>query len=172
MSLRSSLLRMAGLFHSQRRDREFQAELESHVQLHIDDFVRSGMNPAEARRQALIKLGGIEQTREAWRRQGGLPAIESLTQDVRYAFRAMRKNPGFTCIALLTLTLGIGANTALFSVVNGVLLNPLPYPHSEQLAILYQKSALADQGAVSYANFLDWQRQNETFLSMAAFREQ
>ena len=172
MSLRSFLLRVAGLFRSERRDREFDAELESHVQLHIDDFVRSGMSPAEARRQALIKLGGIEQTREAWRRQRGLPAIESIAQDLRYAVRAMRKNPGFTCIALLTLTLGIGANTALFSVVNGVLLNPLPYPHSEQLAILYQKSAIADQGAVSYLNFLDWQRQNETFSSMAAFRWQ
>ena len=172
MSLRSSLLRVAGLFHSERRDREFQAELESHVQLHVDDFVRSGMSLAEARRQALIKLGGIEQTRDAWRRQHRLPAIDSLAQDLRYAVRAMRKNPGFTCIALLTLTLGIGANTALFSVVNGVLLNPLPYPHSEQLAILYQKSSLADQGAVSYPNFLDWQRQNETFSSMAAFRNQ
>jgi predicted permease len=163
---------VAGLFHSESRDREFQAELESHVQLHIDDFVRSGMSLAEARRQALIKLGGIEQTRDAWRRQYRLPAIDSLAQDLRYAVRAMRKNPGFTCIALLTLTLGIGANTALFSVVNGVLLNPLPYPHSEQLAILYQKSSLADQGAVSYPNFLDWQRQNESFSSMAAFRNQ
>ena len=172
MSLRSSLLRLAGLFRSERRDREFEAELESHVQLHVDDFVRSGMSLAEARRQALIKLGGIEQTREAWRRQHGLPAIESLVQDVRYALRAMRKNPGFTCVALLTLTLGIGANTALFSVVNGVLLNPLPYRDAEQLTILYQKSAIADQGAVSYPNFLDWQRQNETFSSMAAFRWQ
>ena len=172
MSLRSSLLRLAGLFRSGRRDREFEAELESHVQLHIDDFVRSGMSVEEARRQALIKLGGIEQTREQWRRQRGVPAIESLAQDLRYAVRAMRKNPAFTCIALLTLTLGIGANTALFSVVNGVLLNPLPYPHSEQLAILYQKSTLADQGSVSYLNFLDWLRQNETFSSMAAFRQE
>ena len=172
MSLRSFLLRAAGLFRSQRRDREFEAELESHVQFHIDDFVRSGMSLAEARRQALITLGGVEQTREAWHRQHGLPPIESLVQDLRYAIRAMRKNPGFTAIALLTLTLGIGANTALFSVVNGVLLNPLPYPHSEQLAIVYQKSAIADQGAVSYLNFLDWQRQNETFSSIAAFRWQ
>src|SRR5215470_2533400 len=171
MSLRSSLLRMAGLFHSQRRDREFQAELESHVQLHIDDFVRSGMNPAEARRQALIKLGGIEQTREAWRRQGGLPAIESLTQDVRYAFRAMRKNPGFTCIALLTLTLGIGVNTALFSVVNGVLLNPLPYPHPEELVSLSQKLPPFDQFAISYPDFLDWTRMNHTFQALAAYRQ-
>jgi len=172
MSLRSRLSRLAGLFRSDRRDREFEAELESHIQLHIDDCVRSGMSPGEARRQALIKLGGIEQTREAWRQQHGVPVLESLVQDLHYAFRAMRKNPGFTCISLLTLALGIGANTALFSVVNGVLLNPLPYPHSERLAILYQKSAIADQGAVSYLNFLDWQRQNETFTSMAAFRQQ
>jgi predicted permease len=173
MSLRSSLVRLAGLFHRRElRDREFEAELQSHLQLHIDDYLRSGMSLAEARRQALIKLGGIEQTREAWRQQRGLPAIESLGQDLRYALRAMRKNPGFTSIALLTLTLGIGANTALFSVVNGVLLNPLPYPHSEQLAILYHKSGITDQGSVSYPNFLDWQRENQTFSSMAAFREQ
>ena len=114
MSLRSSLLRVAGLFHSERRDREFEAELESHVQLHIDDFVRSGMSLTEARRHALIKLGGIEQTREAWRRQHGLPGIESLAQDVRYAFRAMRKNPGFTCIALLTLTLALAQTLPCF----------------------------------------------------------
>ena len=108
MSLRSFLLRIAGLFRSERRDREFQAELESHVQLHIDDFVRSGMSLAEARRQTLIKLGGIEQTREAWHRQHGLPPIESLVQDLRYAIRAMRKNPGFTAIALRYASMASG----------------------------------------------------------------
>jgi len=82
MSLRSRLSRVAGLFRSDRRDREFEAELESHIQLHIDDCVRSGMSPGEARRQALIKLGGIEQTREAWRQQHGVPALESLVQDL------------------------------------------------------------------------------------------
>src|SRR5215470_883657 len=172
MSLRSFLLRAAGLFRSQRRDREFEAELESHLQLHIDDSVRSGMSPAEARRQALIKLGGIEQTREAWRRQNGLPAIESLAQDLRYAVRAMRKNPGFTCIALLTLALGIGANTALFSVVNGVLLNPLPYPHSERVMIVFSESKNFERQSVSYPNYLDWERQNKSFTSIAAFRDE
>src|ERR1700691_5435038 len=96
----------------------------------------------------------------------------TLLQDVRYAIRMLLKSSGFAAIAVLTLALGIGANTALFSVVNGVLLNPLPYPHSEQLVAVYGKTPGFDQGPVVYLNFLDWQRDTQTFSSMAIYRNQ
>src|SRR6266702_2026654 len=98
--------------------------------------------------------------------------METLLQDFRYGLRMLAKSPGFTAIAILTLALGIGANTALFSVVNGVLLNPLAYPHSGQLVALYGKTAGFDQAPIAYLNFLDWQRDTQTFSSMAIYRNQ
>src|SRR6202012_4271441 len=98
--------------------------------------------------------------------------MTALSQDLRYAIRMLYKSPGFAAIAVLTLALGIGANTALFSVVNGVLLNPLQYPHSDQLVAVTQKALGFDQGPVVYLNFLDWQRDNRTFSSMAVYRNQ
>jgi len=170
-ALRAMLARFAGLFDRDGRDSEWQAELESHLQMHVEDNLRSGMTHEEARRQALLKLGGIEKVTEAYRAQRGLPFLETSAQDVRFAFRGMRKNIGFTCVALLTLALGIGANSALFSVVNGVLLNPLPYPDSEQLTILYSSSKNFQHGSVSYPNFVDWEAQTKSFSSMTAFRD-
>src|SRR5215469_10208030 len=98
--------------------------------------------------------------------------MTTLSQDVQYAVRLLRRSPGFTAIAVLTLAVGIGANTALFSVVKGVLLNPLAYPHSEQLVAVYASTPGVDRGPIVYLNFLDWQRQNRTFSSMAAYRNQ
>jgi predicted permease len=96
--------------------------------------------------------------------------MSALLQDVRFALRMLLKSPGFAAIAILTLALGVGADTALFSVVNGVLLNPLPYPHSGQLAAVYEKNAGMDRAPISYLNFLDWQRQNQSFSSLAIYR--
>jgi len=98
--------------------------------------------------------------------------METLLQDLRYGLRMLAKSPGFTAIAILTLALGIGANTALFSVVNGVLLNPLAYPQSGQLVALYGKTPGFDQASINYPNFLDWQRDTQTFSSMAIYRNQ
>ena len=96
--------------------------------------------------------------------------MRSFLQDVRYSVRQMRKAPGFAVIAILTLALGIGANTAIFSVVNGVLLNPLPYPQPERLVVLFHDKPNFATGSISYPNFLDWQRENQAFESMAAYR--
>src|SRR5579872_7317983 len=137
--LRAWFMRLGGLFGKRRRDGELAAELESHVQMHVEDNLRAGMPPEEARRQALLKLGGVEQAKESYRDRRGLPWLETLAQDVRFGLRMLCKNPGFTAVAVLTLTLGIGANTAIFSVVDAVLLNPIPYPAANRLVVLWEQ---------------------------------
>ncbi len=168
--LRGWLARLFGLFHRKRREFEFAEELESHLAMHIEDNIRAGMSEEEARRVALIKLGGVTLTRERCHEQGGLPMLETLWQDLRYGLRMLRKNPGFSLIAILTLALGIGANAALFSVVNGVLLKPLPFPQPDQLITLHQSKPNFAAGAIPYPNFRDWQKENQTFSAMAIGR--
>jgi putative ABC transport system permease protein len=168
-TLRGWLVRWGGLFGKRRQDRELADELESHVQMHIEENLGRGMTPEEARRQALIKLGGIEQTKENYRDRRGFPLLESLVQDVRFGLRMLRKNPGFTAVAVLTLALGIGANTAVFTVLNKVLLDPLPYPQPDRLVQL-ERSFPEDTGAflISIPKFMVWRNQTRVFENFAA----
>jgi predicted permease len=168
--LRAWLLRCAGLFRNEQGGSEFSEELEAHLQMHIEDNLRSGMNPQEARRQALIKLGGVQQVKEKYSERGSLPLLEMLWSDIRFGARVLWKSRGFTIIAIVTLALGIGGNTAIFSIVSGVLLHPLPFPQAEQLVALHESKPNFNQGSISYPNFLDWQKNNRTFSAMAVAR--
>ncbi|HXM43127.1 MAG TPA: permease prefix domain 1-containing protein, partial [Bryobacteraceae bacterium] len=115
--LRAWLIRLTGLWPGARRDRDLSDEIEAHLQLHIDDNLRSGMSPAEARRDAMLKLGGIEPVKEAYRDRRTIPIVENLLRDTRYAIRQLRKNPAFTCTAILVLGLGLCASVAIFAFV-------------------------------------------------------
>jgi putative ABC transport system permease protein len=168
--VRAWFSRFVGLFGHARRERELAAELESHLALHMDDNLRAGMTAQEARREALMRLGGMEQTKELYRERRGILFVETLWQDMRYGLRMLRRAPGFALIAVLTMALGIGANTALFSVVNAVLINPLPYKQSDRLVAMYMSTSDSSKFAISYPNFLDWERDNRVFSAMAAFR--
>lgn len=168
-ALRGWLLRLFGLFSRQQREQEFAEELASHLHMHIEDNLRAGMSPEEARRQAHIKLGGVTQTQELYREQKGLPMLETLLHDLRFGLRMLIKRPGFTLIALLTLSLGIGANTAIFSVVNAVLLRPLPYAEAERLVWIGGWARNKDKEAgVTPADFLDYREQCQSFAQLAA----
>jgi predicted permease len=168
--LRAFWIRLKGLRSKSKADADFAAELETHLQMHTEENLRAGMTPGEARRQATIQLGGIEQTRQAYRERQTLPWLETLGQDVRFSLRMLQKSPGFTVIAIMTLALGIGANTAIFSIVNGVLLNPLPFPEPDRLMMLNQKEKNFEFASVSYPNFQDWRKDNRTFSAMAISR--
>jgi predicted permease len=129
-------MRFVGLFKRARRDRELTEEIESHLQLHIDDQVRAGTPPAEARRQALRRFGPRESIKESYRDRRGVPALESLLRDLQLAARGLRHSAGFTLIVVLTLGLGIGAVTAVFSLAHGVVFRPLSYAEPDELVWL------------------------------------
>ncbi|HUE24166.1 MAG TPA: ABC transporter permease [Bryobacteraceae bacterium] len=159
----SSLFR--NLFRKSGKERELNDEVHAYVRELTGEKVRSGMHYEEARRAAAIELGGVEQVKEAVRdvRRGHM--LEQLLQDIRYAARALRKNPGFTAVAMLALALGVGANTAMFSVVYGILLRPLPYPDADRIAVVYMHWLPWDnpRANMSMADFLDWKSQTTSF---------
>jgi putative ABC transport system permease protein len=167
------LLRLFGLFRKERSERELAAEMQCHLQLHIEENLHVGMTPQQARREALMKLGGLEQTKELYRERRGLPLLETLLQDLRYGLRTLRRNTGFTSVAILTLALGIGANTAIFSVVDAVLLRSLPFRGPERLVLVWNRGAEAaggDRTPLAVSDVLDWRAQSRSFDEIGAFQ--
>ena len=157
-------------FSRKKWEQEANDELRFHIEQQTAANIAAGMAPEEARRQAALQFGAIEGAKENCREQRRGFWLGTLLTDVRYGLRTLRKNPGFTAVAILTLALGIGANTAIFSVVQGVLLAPLPYTEPDRLVFVWQNNlTLKHLISVSYPDFLDWQRTARSFQQMAAF---
>jgi predicted permease len=162
--LRILALRIKGLFGKSRREIDLDAELQAHLAALTEENIRRGMTPDEARHAARREFGGVEQTKELYRERRGLPFLETLFYDIRFGARMLTKNPGFTIVAVLTLALGIGANTAIFSVVNAVLLRPLAYKNPDRLVTILHNG----DNPVAVANYIDWRDQSRSFEAVGA----
>lgn len=169
--LRAWWIRLTGLVTAGRRAWQFDAELESHIELHVEENLRRGMTPDEARRQALIALGGVQATREAYRDRGGFPVLDTLAQDVRFAIRMLRKAPGFTAASILILSIGIGANAAVFSLINALLIRPLNAGmlDTELMGVYSGERTRPDRYRMfSYPEYLDIRDRNSVFAGLLA----
>ncbi|HEU4834915.1 MAG TPA: ABC transporter permease [Pyrinomonadaceae bacterium] len=171
MKLRAWLSRIKGLFSKDARDRDFADELESHLQMHIDDNIRSGMSPQEARRVAVMKLGGVDQTKEAYRDRATIPFVESVVQDLRFTLRQLRKNPAFTVTATTMVALGIGASVAIFAFVDAALIKPLPYHDPAHLLYVTETAPDIPRGVLSYPDYVDWKKLNQVFDSLDVYNQ-
>src|ERR1700735_4507880 len=163
-----SLLR--NLFSSRHLAMDLDAEVRSHLAMLTQETPPPGVSPAQPQRHPRLELGGVDQVKEQVSEVRIGNWLHSVISDCRYVVRQLGRSPGFTIVSVLTLALAIGANTALFSVINGVLLNPLPYPHPEQLVTLHESKPNFNTGSISYPNFLDWQKDNRTLSAMAVSR--
>jgi len=160
--------RLCGTIRNKPRDVEFEAEIEEHVRLLAGRFRRQGMTPAAAMLAARRQFGNTALLQEDRRALRTVPAIEGLRGDLTYAARTLRKNPGFAAAAVVTLALGIGANTAIFSVCNAVLFKPLPYAEPDRIVMLWERQRNGERGTVAQANFADWRSESRSFSDMAA----
>src|SRR5215472_9043102 len=175
-AIRKVRLRVRSLFRRRRVECELDAELCFHLDQQMEENIVAGMEPDQARRAALCAIGDLTQHQEECRDMRGVNWIENLSQDLRYGLRTLRQAPGFAAVAILTLALGIGSNTAIFSVVEAALLRPLPYAQPDRLITLgeVRSQDVPDRLAmgtwnVSYPDFLDWRTQSKSFEALAGF---
>jgi macrolide transport system ATP-binding/permease protein len=161
--------RLKGLSGSSIRERELADELESHIQMQVDDNIRAGMSLQNARRDAQLRIGGIEAAKQAYRERSTIPSAETVLQDFRFAVRQLRKNPGFTFTAVVVFTLGIAASTAIFAFVDAALIKPLPYRDPSRLVALFESIPLGDRYHLSEDDYLDWKQLNHTFKSVDVY---
>ena len=169
-TLRGLLARALGLLRRTRRERELADEFESHMQHQVDANLRAGLGADEARRAALVKLGGLESAKEAYRDQAGVPIVEHAAQDMRFALRQLARNPGFTLTAICVLGLGIGASAALFAFVDAALIQPLPYRDPARLVSVTESAGeLSPRTPLSFADYLDWKRMTRTVESLELY---
>jgi len=169
--LRSILARLAGPFGRARREREWTAEFESHLEMHIADNLRAGMSAEEARRRALIQFGGIDVVKESLREQASFAWLDTILRDIRYALRGLGRTPGFTATTLLSLAFGLGASLAIFTVADNLLVRPLPYRDASRLVMVWEANREvrgAEHNVVSPTNYLDWSSQNDVLEDVAA----
>src|SRR5215471_18973709 len=162
-------LRLRALFFKSKLEEELDEEVRFHLEREIEENIARGMRPEDARYAALRSFGGVERVKEESRDERGIQFLEEVWQDLRYGARMLLKQPGFTLIAVITLALGIGAVTALFSVVDSVLLRPLPYRDAERLVKVFEvdpKSRM-DHGRITLADFYEWKNQSGSFEDMA-----
>ena len=174
-------LRLVSLFRRDKAESELSDELQFHLQNQIDENLAQGMNPREARRAALLSLGGVEQVKEECRDARRINFIDKSLQDCRYGLRLLRRNPGFAAIACVTLALGIGATTSIFSVVRAVIFAPLPFRQPENLVHVwgsegppgqhYRRGDEAFFSSARPADLYDWRAQNQSFERISAYRK-
>ena len=171
--LNDLLFRLRSLFRREQVEGEMNEELRFHFERQVEKFAASGMAREEAQRRARLAIGGEDKIKEDVREARGVSFIETLLQDLHYGARMLRKNPSFTVVAIMTLALGMGATTAIFSVVDAILLRPLPYGDPARLVVVWENSIRHSHphNVVAPANFVDWQRQNSVFESMAAMAD-
>jgi predicted permease len=168
--LRLFIHRLRGLFLKRKMERDLEDEIRSHLDMQIEDNLRLGMSPEEARYEALRNFGGVEQVKECYRDRSSLPIVDSTLQDLRYGLRMLNKHKGFTAVAVLSLGLGIGANTAIFSLIDAVLLKTLPVERPEQLYFIHNVGPRnPENGAPPYPCFERFRDQNQSFTGLAAF---
>ena len=156
------------LFSRRRLYNDLSEEIRAHLDEKIEELVANGMSRKEATASARREFGNLTLTEEDSRTVWRWPSLENFLVDIRFGARMLRKSPSFTFIAVLTLALGIGANTAIFSVVNGVLLKPMPFPKQDQLLMLWEKDKDGLRSNTSWATFTDWNRENHSFTAIAA----